>query len=208
MTEEPFMEYVRKRKWKKKAGVQEEPKRQRRKPLAYEKKAVLEQRFNRLLPETEVPFEDDPVKNVKISYEKSGRLNVLEMPQMRVAQYEIKRNPNLIFLVRLNSAKIYYDIEDDCHWLYVFSVDRKRILRKIKIEKHDIQWLLAFALYDRYSEELPKQLWINQNLKKKAQKLVEREKQHFKMMPFSPPKEKPSNYSGNTVEKTIVLGSL
>lgn len=48
------------------------------------------------------------------------------------------------------------------------------------VEKHDIQWLLAFALYDRYVEKLPKQLWINQDIKKKVQKLNEREKKYYR----------------------------
>jgi len=38
--------------------------------------------------------------------------------------------------------------------------------------------------------------------------MVDREKQHYETMPFNPPKEKPSNYSGETVENTIVLGRL
>ena len=97
------------------------------------------------------------------------------MPEMKVRQYEVKKNPNNIFLLNVSSAKMYYDIENDCYWLYVFSIDRKKILRKIKIEKHDIQSLLAFALYDRYGEDLPKQLWINKDMKKKFRRwLIEK----------------------------------
>ena len=205
-TEEPFMKYVRKEKWKRKAGL--EKKKQRIRPLAYEKSAKLEKRLDEILPEPEVPFEDEPIEDVKISYKKGDKLNVLETPQMRVTQYEIRRNPNIIFLFRVNSAKMYYHIENDCYWLYVFSGDRGRIRRKIRIQKHDIQWLLAFALYDRYGEELPKQLWINRDMKKKVEKIVERERQHYETMPFDQPKKKPSNYSGETVENTMVLGRL
>lgn len=71
-----------------------------------------------------------------------------------------------------------YDVEESTKtnfrkfYAYYACIDRKRMLRKIKVEKHDIQWLLAFALYDRYGEKLPKQLWINQDLKEKVQTLV------------------------------------
>jgi len=181
---------LEKQKWKKKAGFQKGEKKQRRKPLAYEKRAETEKHFNKILPEPEVPFEGQSVKDVTISFKQGGKHNVLEMPEMTVKQYQIRRNPNLIFLFRLNSAKMYYHIENDCYWLYVFSVDRKRIPRKIRVEKHDIQWFLAFALYDRYGEELPKQLWINKDMRKKFEKIVERERQHYQMMSFIPPKEK------------------
>jgi len=187
-TEETFMKYVRREKWKNKAGF--EKKKKRRKPLAYEKSAELEKRLNEILPEPEVPFEDEPVKDVKISYKKGDKLNVLETPEMRVIQYEIRRNPNIIFLFRVNSAKMYYDIENDCYWLYVFSEDRRRIVRKIRIEKHDIQWLLAFTLFDRYDEDLPKQLWINRDMKKKVRKIAERIEQHYEALPFNPPRKK------------------
>lgn len=129
-------------------------------------------------------------RNVTISFKQGGKRNVLEMPEMTVKQYQIRRNPNLIFLFRLNSAKVHYHIENDCYWLYVFSIDRGRILRKIRVEKHDIQWFLAFALYDRYDGDLPKQLWINRDMQKKVKKIVDREKQHYITMPFTPPKEK------------------
>jgi|GEM_PF-6076687 len=120
-----------------------------------------------------------PAENVKISYVKNGKRTLLEMPHMRATQYQITKNPNIIFLLRLDCAKIYYDIERDDYFLYVFSVDRNKLLRKIKLEKHDVQWLLAFALYDRYSADLPKQLWINQDLKRKVQIIIERENQHY-----------------------------
>ena len=81
-------------------------------------------------------------------------------------------------------------------------------LRKIKVEKHDIQSLLALALYDRYGEDLPKQLWINKDMKKKAKKIAERERKHYERMLFNAPKEKPFNYSGGSVEKPMVLARL
>ena len=204
-SETPFMDYVKTKKRHSK-GTRE--KKQRRKPLAYEKKAELEKRFEKIYPEVEKPFSAKTVDDVQIGWKEGTERVLITSKPMEKRTYEYKANPNIIALLNLSSSKIYYNLEDDCYYLYVFSLDRKRILRKIKLEKHDIQWLLAFALYDRYGEDLPKQLWINRDIKNKVQKIVEREKQHYETIPFYPPTEKPSNYSGNTVENTIVLASL
>lgn len=72
-TEDSFMKYVRKEKWKRKAGF--ERKKQHRKPLAYEKQAGSEKHFNEILPEPEVPFEGEPVRDLKISYKQGGKLS-------------------------------------------------------------------------------------------------------------------------------------
>lgn len=175
MSEEPFMEYVRRQKRKKKAGFK-----QRKKPLAYERKAELEQHLNRILPEPEPkPFEGKPISNFKASWKQDGEVKILKQKNMQMLTYEVRKNPSIIFLFSLASAKIYYDIEKDYYFLYVFSPDRRRIVRKIRLEKHDMLWLLAFALYDRYDEKIPKTLYINRKIRARMLKIIEREKQHY-----------------------------
>ena len=126
---------------------------------------------------------------------------------MEIRTYEVRKNPSIIFLFGLLSAKMYYDIDKDSYYLYVFSSNRNRIVRKIKIEKHDIQRLLAFALYDRYGEEIPKTLWINRRIRAQIQELTERENKHYTHSPAAAVAARPSQkdeFSLNNLERVKI----
>ena len=95
---------------------------------------------------------------------------------------KMKRNPDLIHLCNINNSKVYYNIPKDQCWIEVYQptwINRKRIMKKvgsIKLEKHDIENMWAFAdivLHDCHNP-IPKQRWITKKLRKKEQKILEK----------------------------------
>jgi len=136
----------------------------------YQKKAETEDTLNRLIPENTIPeVEGKPIKeHTTILKDEDGKIRVIKSETSREITYELKRNPNLHFLFNFSEGKVYFDTQNVGYWFYLFSKDRKTIIRKIELKRHDINNMLAFCLSEIYGKNLPKRLYINKNLKAKA----------------------------------------
>jgi len=164
---------------KKKPRLVEKWEKQAKALSEFQKKADLEQKLNNILPEPELPeFEGKTIEKFKASWIEGKQQKVISERPMEIINYEIKRNPYLMPLFNLNHAKMYFDTKSEEFWLYVFSVNRKRILRKVKIEKHDIESLLAFCIWNIFPKKSIKakmNISVNRRLRNKIAELKRKE---------------------------------
>lgn len=149
----------------------------------WEKQAELEEKFNKILPEKPPPeFEGHPIKDFKASWKEGTKVKLIKERPMEIISYEPKRNLYLIPLININHTKIYFDTKTEEFWQYVFSRNRKRILRKVKLEKHDILNMLTFCIYAIFPNkklDYNTVIYVTRKLKKKIAQLRRKEEQFY-----------------------------
>ena len=173
-------------KWEKEAEEQA------RKPsplTEFERKAELEKKLDNLVPTNlpEVPFKGKGINKLKISYAEQNekgetQLTQIEQPQAEKTVYKIQKNPFLIFLMNIANSKIYFDTRTSEYYQYVFQPDRKKIHRKMKLEKHDILNLGIFFLWRILKEKPLKwntRIFLNKKIRKKIAQLRRKEDQFY-----------------------------
>jgi len=120
----------------------------------WEKQIELEEKLEKILPEKEpVAFEGKPIEKFTASWQEGKDVKVITERPMEIRRYEVKKRPTLIPLFNINHTKVYFDTKSSEFWQYVFSPNRKRILRKVKLEKHDILNMLAFCIWAIYPDK-------------------------------------------------------
>jgi len=135
----------------------------------------LHEKLDKLIPEPLIPeVEGKPIENFQASWKEGEQIKVIKERPMQIVSYEPKKNPYLIQLANISNAKLYWSLEDFDLWLYTFSRDRKHIIRKLKIESHDIKDLLAVCLWFIYGDDLPKTIWIGKKLRQRILTLHEK----------------------------------
>jgi len=146
----------------------------------YQKKAETEDTLNRLIPENTIPeVEGKPIKeHTTILKDEDGKIRVIKSETSREITYELKRNPNLHFLFNFSEGRVYFDRENCDYWLYVFSKDRKTIIRKVRLQRHDILNMLAFCITEIYGDRPLRQkepkIWLSKLLKSKIQVMLDK----------------------------------
>jgi hypothetical protein len=120
----------------------------------YEKKADFQEK-TMLEPKSE-DFTPKPIKDFKASWTEDKEKNVIEQQSMTKTRYVIESSPMRRFISNISEIKLYYDIEKDAYYFYVFSSDRNRILKRIRIDEHDILTMLAFAIAEIYGDKAGK----------------------------------------------------
>jgi len=147
----------------------------------FEKKAELEERFEKLFPEKkDEDFTPKPITDYKASWKEDNKVKFLKERPMEITEYEIKPSQNRRFIMNFSSCKIYYDIEKDAYYLYVFTSDHKKIIKRIPIDKHDILNMLAFALAEIKGEK-----WIERVMKSENPRLCLSKKLNRKIRGFA-----------------------
>ena len=147
----------------------------------YLKQANITEKLEKILKETETPFEGKQAQDIMISFKIGKQQYVItKKPQekMEIRTYEIKKNENIKKLFNMNSTAIYLDRKEGDFYQYVFSPSRKRILRKILIEKHDIINLFAFCVYAMFPNKQLKvfmRVGVPMRIRKKIAKLRKKE---------------------------------
>ncbi|MDH5481479.1 MAG: hypothetical protein OEY22_01170 [Candidatus Bathyarchaeota archaeon] len=142
--------------------------------------AKLEKKLDRLIPEPQpTAFKEKVIESLKVEAiektengEKQFTQYTMQKPQK--TSYIIRKNPNLTLMIRLNKNKIYYDAENDAYFEYVISNDRKRLLQKNRLDKHETLNMLAFSLVDIYGGNIPKRVYISKELRQKIEELIKR----------------------------------
>lgn len=162
------------RKWELEASKETTEKPKRKFPMRdFEHSAEIQHGIDEKFPEfkeDEVPeVEGKKITDFQTSWKESdketgkSKITVLKEVVNRKIEYTIGKNPLRIFLCNVSSGKIYFDLETEEFWFYVFSKDRNRIIRKIKLENHDILELMAFSLWSVYgAEKLLNPNWCRQ----------------------------------------------
>lgn len=126
------------------------------------------------VPEVEGKKITDYQTSWKESDKKTGKTKITVLKEVvnRKIEYAIQKNPNRVFLCHVSSGKIYWDRETEEFWFYVFSKDRKRIIRKVKLENHDILELMAFSLWHIYGIERMLKKWAEVHITKKMKERI------------------------------------
>lgn len=162
-SETPFTDWVR------------EKGRSKSKLAKFIEASELEDELDKLVPESFIPeVEGKPIENFQASWKEGQQIKVIKGRPMQIISYEPKKNPYLIQLSNISHAKLYWSLEDFDLWFYVFSADRKHIIRKLKFEHHDVKELLAVCLWFVYGDDLPKKIWIGKKLRQRILKLHEK----------------------------------
>ncbi|MEM2117914.1 MAG: hypothetical protein QW386_02720 [Candidatus Bathyarchaeia archaeon] len=160
-----------------------------KKPLmAYLKKAQLEQKLDSLMPESEPPefkLDTESTENLKVeiveNIPEGKKLSLYTLQKPAKTQYLYRRNPNIKPLFNFSRSKIYIDNNGN-YWLYMFSPDRKRIVGKMQLRKHDIVNMLAFCiaeLHPKLAYSKHPELWVNKTLLSKIQTITQKLKEEF-----------------------------
>jgi len=143
----------------------------------YIEKAELLEKLEKLYPEYIREIEEKTIKNYEASWEEEGKKKIIKDEKKRIITIEKKINPKLIELIRINDAKIYFNLDEYDYHLYIFDKKRNYITRIIKIEEHDIVNMLAFCLAEMYGENLLKQkdpqIRISKKLRSKIKGILE-----------------------------------
>lgn len=147
-------------------------------PLSeFQRRIEIEQKLDKSMPEQpiEFPETEEPIENVKVTYEKGEKRFETGQPTAVLKSYpKLKKNPLLIPLVNLEDhARIYFDINESEDFLYKFHPTKPYSLSKLKLTKFNVETLLAYCLERIYGERLvsqkdrTKRVGINKRLKKK-----------------------------------------
>jgi hypothetical protein len=137
------------------------------------------------MPQPEPPefkaktIEELKVETVEKSENGETRLTQYKIQKPQKTCYIIKKNPSIVSLTQLNKNKIYYDSEKHEFFEYVISNDRKKLLQKNRLDRHDILNMLAFSLFTIYEEKVPKRLYINKKLREKIIEIVRKVSTHL-----------------------------
>jgi hypothetical protein len=141
------------------------------------KRSETKRQLEKLIPEPIIPeVEGKPIEDLRASWRQNGEIKIIEQIPARIISYTPKKNPDLRLLFNFSFAKVYFNVETSDFWLYVFSDDRKRLIRRMRIEDHDIANLFAFYLNQVYGSKIPDVIRIDQNIKKRTAKIKERMK--------------------------------
>jgi len=84
--------------------------------------------------------------------------------------------------MNIANSKIYFDTRTSEYYQYVFQPDRKKIHRKMKLEKHDILNLGIFFLWRILKEKPLKwntRIFLNKKIRKKIAQLRRKEDQFY-----------------------------
>jgi len=173
-SEKPFTDLINKKITPKQFRKQTE------KPLQnYEKKMEFHEKVDIPEPKSE-DYLPQPITDYKATWKEGKERVIIEKQPMQKTRYEYKQSPMRRFITNISEIKIYYDIEKDAYYFYIFSGDRNRILKRIRIDEHDIYTMLAFAIAEIYGQRSLKRkypdFYITKNLKRKINEILAKQK--------------------------------
>lgn len=166
----------------------EEWKKRKSSPLTeFEKQAEVEKTLNDISPEPELPEFKPKIVDFNMNIKEEIGENETQVTQIRQPHaekivYKIQKNSNLLLLMNVANSKIYFDVRTSEFYQYVFQPDRKRILRKMRLENHDILNLGILFLWAVLRDKplhVGTRLHLNRNIRSKIAELRRKEGQFY-----------------------------
>lgn len=103
---------------------------------------------------------------------KSGlNIKIVTQKDTTLKRFDKVKNPNLVVLADFQNGKIYLKRADGSLWLFAHS-DKGTVW--IKLHNYIMEILEAFSIlhHRRFDSFIPKQIWVNRNLKARMLKML------------------------------------